>query len=607
MTWPLASFALLALALGAGFAWYERSHPSAKVLALVGTLGALAALGRIAFAPLPSVKPTTDIVLISGFALGGAPGFAVGAVAALASNLFFGQGPWTPWQMLGWGAVGVLGALLARGFGDRIGRRSLALACGVAALGFSWLQNLSLWIQFSGDHTWAKLAAIWSAAVPFDLAHVAGSIGFALAFGPALLASVRRFRARFEVRWSEAPARAAVPGAALAALAALVVGAAAFGHTAPPARAASGLQPSIAYLKHAQNADGGFGAAPHAGSAQLYTGWAALGLAAAGVNPRDVRTHGHTPLDATRAGLHGLTDTGELERTILVVAAGGLNPRRFGGRNLVAALLRKRHSSGEIGSTVNWTVFGIFALRAAGYSRGSHVIKTAGRWLARQASATGGFGFQPGGPADVDDTGSALQALAASGRAHTRTADRAVAYLKASQRSDGGFPARRGDPSNAQTTAFAVQGLIAVGRNPARFTTGGSRSPLGYLRTLIGSNGAVRYSRTSTQTPVWVTAQALAALARRPFPLAQVARARRAVARPKPAATPAVAPVAPVPHAAVKAASQHTRTAARPRAISRGRVGVSQPEVVRVPSEASVLATARTVGTMVAWLFAPVS
>ena len=114
MSWAAASFLLLGVALTAGFAWYERAHPTARVIALVATLAALAALGRIAFAPLPNVKPTTDIVLISGYVLGGAPGFAVGAVAALASNLFFGQGPWTPWQMAGWGAVGLVGAGLAR-------------------------------------------------------------------------------------------------------------------------------------------------------------------------------------------------------------------------------------------------------------------------------------------------------------------------------------------------------------------------------------------------------------------------------------------------------------------------------------------------------------
>src|ERR671916_2142615 len=113
MTWILASSLLLGAALVAGFAWYERTHPTTRVLALVATLAALAALGRVAFAPLPNVKPTTDIVLFAGYALGGAPGFVVGAVAALASNFFFGQGPWTPWQMVGWGGVGLLGAGLA--------------------------------------------------------------------------------------------------------------------------------------------------------------------------------------------------------------------------------------------------------------------------------------------------------------------------------------------------------------------------------------------------------------------------------------------------------------------------------------------------------------
>src|SRR5436305_13757702 len=113
MTWQLGSFTILALALAAGFAWYERSRPDARIVALVGTLAAFAALGRIAFAALPNVKPTTDIVLIAGFALGGGPGFVVGALAALTSNFFFGQGPWTPWQMAGWGATGLLGAALA--------------------------------------------------------------------------------------------------------------------------------------------------------------------------------------------------------------------------------------------------------------------------------------------------------------------------------------------------------------------------------------------------------------------------------------------------------------------------------------------------------------
>ena len=72
-----------------------------------------------------------------------------------------------------------------------------------------------------------------------------------------------------------------------------------------------------------------------------------------------------------------------------------------------------------------------------------------------------------------------------------------------------------------------MQGLIAAGRRPARVRRGGSRSPLGYLRSLVTASGAIRYSRTSAQTPVWVTAQALTALAGKPFPLRPAPRARR--------------------------------------------------------------------------------
>src|SRR5271165_4072079 len=129
MSWQLGAFAILALALGIGFAWYERGRPDARIVALVATLAAFAALGRIAFAAVPNVKPTTDIVLISGYALGPAPGFVVGAVAGLTSNFFFGQGPWTPWQMAGWGMVGMTGAALALVTRRRIRRLPLAIVC----------------------------------------------------------------------------------------------------------------------------------------------------------------------------------------------------------------------------------------------------------------------------------------------------------------------------------------------------------------------------------------------------------------------------------------------------------------------------------------------
>lgn len=211
MSWIAGSGIVLVLALGLGFAWYEREHPTSRMLALIATLAALAALGRVAFAPIPNVKPTTDIVLIAGYALGGAPGFVVGAVAALASNVFFGQGPWTPWQMAAWGVVGLGGAAFARMTAHRVGRWGLALACGLAGVVYGAILNFSLWVTYSGDHTFDKLAAYAVTSLPFDIAHVIGNVAFCLAFGPALLGSLQRFRARFEVEWLQPVVRFRAP------------------------------------------------------------------------------------------------------------------------------------------------------------------------------------------------------------------------------------------------------------------------------------------------------------------------------------------------------------------------------------------------------------
>ena len=200
MSWQLASFTLLALALGGCFAWYERSRPSSRTVALVATLAALATLGRVAFAAVPDVKPTTDIVLIAGFALGAAPGFAVGAVAALASNVVLSQGPWTPWQMLAWGLCGIAGAALALP-GWRIPRLAMALICAAAGFGFGFILDFYTWVGFTGQHTFAQYLFIEGEAFPFNLTHAIGNFVFYLAFGPALLRSLQRFRLRLEPRF----------------------------------------------------------------------------------------------------------------------------------------------------------------------------------------------------------------------------------------------------------------------------------------------------------------------------------------------------------------------------------------------------------------------
>jgi energy-coupling factor transport system substrate-specific component len=515
MSWQLASFVVLAIALAAGFAWYERARPSAKLLALVATLAALAALGRVAFAPIPSVKPTTDIVLLAGYVLGGAPGFVVGAVGALASNVFFGQGPFTPWQMAGWGAVGVFGALLARVFGRELGTWPLAAACALAGLAYGSFLDLQLWVLYS-SHTWDEYLLVAGRGVPFNIAHAGGNILFCLAFGPLLVRALERYRERLEVVWHPLPTRSAGLGAVLAILA-VAVGAA--GPTTGAHAADRAQTKAVGYLAKAQNADGGFGSDRGRGSDQLYTSWAVIGMAAAGRDPRTVKRGGRSGVDYIVRNIGRVRAIGDIERAILALHAGHRSSK-VGGRNLVAELAGKRWRNGSFAGLVNQTAFAILALRAGGRSRSDRTVRAAAGWLAGQHNGDGGFNFSGrGGRSGIDDTAGALQGLVAAGKRATRTVARAAAFIAARQNADGGLPLTPGGASNAQSSAWAIQALVAAGRNPARARRHGARSPIAYLRSLQVSSGAIRYSRTSAQTPVWVTAQALTGLARRPFPI----------------------------------------------------------------------------------------
>ncbi len=500
MSWPLASFAILALALAGGFAWYERSKPSSRTVAVVASLAALATLGRIAFAPLPNVKPTTDIVLIAGYTLGGPPGFAVGAVAAIASNIVFGQGPWTPWQMLAWGLVGLLGAAIARRRGPRpLPRLAMGLICAGAGFAYGLILNFSTWVTFTGQHTLAQFVVIEGEAFPFDLAHAIGNFVFFLAFGPVLIRVLGRFKARMEVSWGLAGP------ASLIALACLSV--AALGGGGRIANAQAAVAPAIAapvgYLERAQNADGGFGLGPGQASSQLASAWVVIGLAAAGHPPASVRRNGHDAVAWIRAHLGQVSAAGDTERTLLALAAANAP---LG--SLPARLQADQRHDGSVSDQVNLTAFAILAWRAAGDARR---LGRAASWLARQQNADGGFSFAVHGDAgDIDDTAAALEALAAASASGAVLA-RARGYLERQQNRDGGFPLQPGGSSNSQSTAWAVQALVATGAPVRR--------ALGYLRARTAPSGAVRYAVGVGQTPVWVTAEALAALARRPLPI----------------------------------------------------------------------------------------
>jgi prenyltransferase beta subunit len=581
VTWETACFVIIGAVVLGGFAWYERSRPPSQVVALVAALAALAIAGRIAFAAFPNVKPTTDIVIFAGYALGAAPGFAVGALAALVSNFWFGQGPWTPWQMAGWGLCGMLGAALALGVRNA-GRFTLAAVCGLAGIAYGALLNFSLMATYGGDLSLERFLTLEARAIPFDAAHTIGNVAFALIAGPAMIRMLTRFRTRFE--WGRAepagmPAilRGGSVAAALLLALALV--------TAVPDRAeASDSGRATSWLLSVQNDDGGWASSPDDDSSAAMTGWAMLGLEAAGRNPYDVARKGNTPVDFLRRSMDEVTSTGDIARTVLALQGAGADPRSFAGRNLIADLLERRRDNGSFEGWPGTTAFSVIALREAGATGG--LDKTLS-WLAKVQNDDGGWGDVPGSPSTADGTGAVMQAMPGS-----KAADRGLSYLRKAQRASGGFPLGGSGGVNSQSTGWAVQGILAVGAKADSVRRDGN-SPYDYLASRQASDGHYRYSSSSDQTPVWVTAQVLVVVAGKSFPLTPPKRATPA-SQPKKSAgttTSSAGTTGRTSSSGSSSSSSSSGSAAAPSSPMKGGVGVP-PERFAAPGPPTLEATA---------------
>ncbi|MGI9117183.1 MAG: ECF transporter S component [Gaiellales bacterium] len=196
----LGGLVLLVLGLVA----YERTRGGARELGLVAVLVAAATAGRLVFAAIPSAQPVTAIAIVTGVALGPRAGAAVGAGAALLSNAFLGQGPWTPWQMLLWGLAGASGGWLA----PMLRRSRVALIAFGGAWGLVFGAGMDVWqlAAFGPALTLPAFIAVHARAVPFDLIHAATNVILLGVAGRPLIALLDRSARRMRGRWLPAEA-----------------------------------------------------------------------------------------------------------------------------------------------------------------------------------------------------------------------------------------------------------------------------------------------------------------------------------------------------------------------------------------------------------------
>jgi len=195
MNWAVISAIIIFLAILAVFLSYENKEVNTKEISLIATMATLAAVMRIPFAAIISVQPTTFIVMISGYVFGARAGFMVGAMGALVSNIFLGQGPWTPWQMFAWGLAGWTMGLLGKkqkGFNYFI----FTFFAFVWGYLFGWIMNFWHWLGFIYPLTWKTFLATYLISLPSDTLHALSNATFSLIFGKTLYLMLSRYKAK---------------------------------------------------------------------------------------------------------------------------------------------------------------------------------------------------------------------------------------------------------------------------------------------------------------------------------------------------------------------------------------------------------------------------
>jgi len=196
----VTSLAMLAEVLAMFFISYEKKRPGAREAALVAVLCALGVAGRSAFFMLPQFKPVAALVILCAAAYGPETGFIVGAGTMLASNLFFGQGPWTPWQMCAMGLVGYLTGILFRKNACRL---TLCLWGGISVFCvYGLLVNISSAVTYQPELTLGTLLPYIVSGVPFDLIHAGGTIIFLGLLAEPVLEKLSRVKVKFGLQLS---------------------------------------------------------------------------------------------------------------------------------------------------------------------------------------------------------------------------------------------------------------------------------------------------------------------------------------------------------------------------------------------------------------------
>ncbi len=180
------------------FLSFEKRRPSSRELVTISVLSAVCVCSRFAFFFLPQFKPVLALIIITGVCFGAETGFLVGAVTGFVSNFFYGQGPWTPWQMVAFGMVGFFSGILFRNGIIKSNKFSLSVFGFFATVViYGGIANLSSVFMMYPKPTFENVLGVYAAGVPFDLIHSVSTVFFLLILSEVIIEKLERVKTKY--------------------------------------------------------------------------------------------------------------------------------------------------------------------------------------------------------------------------------------------------------------------------------------------------------------------------------------------------------------------------------------------------------------------------
>lgn len=179
------------------FLHFEHSENDVRKLILIAVMVAISVIGRFIFAPIPGFKPVTAMVVITAMYFGGEAGFMTGALSAVISNFYFGQGPWTPFQMFSWGIVGFLAGVIA----DPLKKSKIVLVVYAVVSGVLYSLLMDVWTVLWADGYFniSRYAAAIISAVQFTVIYAVSNVIFLLVFSKPIGKILERIKDKYRL------------------------------------------------------------------------------------------------------------------------------------------------------------------------------------------------------------------------------------------------------------------------------------------------------------------------------------------------------------------------------------------------------------------------